>query len=61
MQFELVKVAFYDCPLLVTNLSVVKDFILAADAHQGCSFLRYNVRTAHMRPDPPMHTVHDGV
>ncbi|KAF5843830.1 CPSF A subunit region-domain-containing protein [Dunaliella salina] len=41
----LVKAAFYDMPLLVTSMAVVKDFLLVGDVHHGVSFLRYNDTT----------------
>ena len=40
---SLVKTAFYDAPLLITSLNVVKDYILLGDVHKGLSFVRYVV------------------
>ncbi len=37
------KHAFYDLPSLVTSLSVIKDYLLAADVTQGLYFMRYSV------------------
>ena len=36
---RLVRTAFYDAPLFVTSLSVVKNFVLVGDAHKGCRFV----------------------
>lgn len=40
------KHAFYDLPSLVTSVSVIKDYLLAADVTQGLYFMRYSVRGA---------------
>lgn len=40
----LTKVAFYDAPLLITSLNVVKDFILLGDVHKSVFFIRFQVR-----------------
>ncbi|GAX81862.1 hypothetical protein CEUSTIGMA_g9290.t1 [Chlamydomonas eustigma] len=37
----LTKVAFYDAPMLVVSVNIVKDYILLGDVHQGVQFLRY--------------------
>jgi hypothetical protein len=36
---RLTRTAFYDAPLFVTSLSVVKNFVLVGDAHKGCRFV----------------------
>jgi len=36
---KLTRTAFYDAPLFVTSLSVVKNFVLVGDAHKGCRFV----------------------
>lgn len=36
---KLIRTAFYDAPLFVTSLSVVKNFVLVGDAHKGCRFV----------------------
>lgn len=36
------KRAFFDLPSLVTGLALVKDYLLAADVHQGLYFMRYS-------------------
>lgn len=38
---SLVKAAFFDAPLLVTSISIVKDFILLGDVKNSVVFLRY--------------------
>src|SRR5690242_19959214 len=40
---QLLKTAFYDAPLFITSVSVVKDYILLSDVHRGCQFVRYVV------------------
>jgi hypothetical protein len=41
----LVKVGFFDLPLLITSVSLVKDFLLVGDVAKGACFIRYNVRS----------------
>ena len=36
---RLTRTAFYDAPLFVTSLSVVKNVVLVGDAHKGCRFV----------------------
>lgn len=36
---RLIRTAFYDAPLFVTSLSVVKNFVLVGDAHKGTRFV----------------------
>ncbi len=36
----MVRIAFYDAPILVTSLNAVKDYILVGDVHQGVQFMR---------------------
>jgi hypothetical protein len=38
---SLIKAAFFDAPLLVASVSVVRDFVAMGDARRGLSFLRY--------------------
>ncbi|KAL6760115.1 CPSF A subunit region-domain-containing protein [Haematococcus lacustris] len=38
----LIKVAFFDLPVLITSMALVKDFFLVGDVAKGLAFLRYN-------------------
>ena len=50
----LAKAAFFDAPVLLTSLNVVKDFVLAGDAQKSVFFLRYQARAAPPPRRPPL-------
>eukprot|EP00798_Chlamydomonas_sp_ICE-L_P015928 gene15928-22062_t len=35
------KHAFYDAPMMITSLNIIKDYILVGDVHHGVYFIRY--------------------
>mmetsp|Transcript_23855 Transcript_23855/g.66163 ORF Transcript_23855/g.66163 Transcript_23855/m.66163 type:complete len:958 (-) Transcript_23855:258-3131(-) len=38
---RLTEAAFFDSPLLITCINVIKNFVLIGDVHKGVSFIRY--------------------
>uniref|UniRef100_A0A061SGK8 Cleavage and polyadenylation specificity factor subunit 1 n=2 Tax=Tetraselmis sp. GSL018 TaxID=582737 RepID=A0A061SGK8_9CHLO len=38
---RLTEAAFFDAPLLITSLTVIKNFVLIGDIHKGATFVRY--------------------
>lgn len=41
---QLVRSAFFDAPLCLTSLNLLKNYILVGDVHKGLTFVMYKVR-----------------
>lgn len=43
---SLTRMAFFDGPLYITSVNVVKSFVLFGDLHKGIHFVWYTVRSS---------------
>lgn len=41
---QLVRSAFFDAPMCLTSLNLLKNYILVGDVHKGLTFVMYKVR-----------------